>query len=359
MDEIRIGLVGARRGLFVPMACRIIGGMQVVAVHDTLEENAAAAAAEIPDCKVFGPDGWEAFLASGINAAVIASPIPFHAAQSIACLERGIHVLCEVTATASLDEAMRLASAANASSATYTLAENCCFLDGIELFKRITRAGLLGRVFHAEGSYLHDCRHLYCNPDGSRTWRGEGGLGVYCTHPLGPILDIMDDRITQVTCVATPVDTVVPGMPGIGNHQMLLRTAKGGSIMLRVDHMSPQPYRMQVQVQGSAGVCELIYGQDTEPRICMSGEHAWSPATPYIERFIPDRMAPVAGADRLGHDTMEYWMLKEWAAALHDGTPVPIDVHRALDYTLPGIVAQASALQGGVALPVPDSRTWR
>ncbi|MGC9320495.1 MAG: hypothetical protein ACP5KN_20850, partial [Armatimonadota bacterium] len=43
--------------------------------------------------------------------------------------------------------------------------------------------------------------------------------------------------------------------------------------------------------------------------------------------------------------------------ALLDDRPVPIDVYRMCDYTVPGIIAARSAEQGGQPMTVPDMRT--
>jgi predicted dehydrogenase len=368
VNDIRIGVIGANRGLFVPNACKIVGSMRVEAIFDIVEERARNAAGKIDGCRAFGPDQWEAFLDSGINAVVVASPIPFHAEQSAACLDHGLHVLSEVTAARTIDEARKLAQAAARSRGSYMMAENCCFLDEAQLFQRIARAGELGETQHAEGGYLHDCRELWRKPDGSLTWFANQ-MGVYASHPLGPILDILDDRVASVSCQATPIATVEKDVPGMNNFLLLMRTARGKSIYVRVNQMSPRPYRCYFHVQGSGGVCEYNYPggggttgfrfhEDGLPRISLHGEEKWEDPAIYRQRYLGDRATVPAGADKLGHGTIEYWMMKAWGEALLAGRPVPIDVHRGLDYTLPGILAEESLRLGGAAVAVPDSRTW-
>ena len=46
----------------------------------------------------------------------------------------------------------------------------------------------------------------------------------------------------------------------------------------------------------------------------------------------------------------------EFIAAIRAGQPPPIDVYRALDYTVPGLISEQSIAQGGVPLPIPDFR---
>ena len=365
MDELRIGVIGAgnagvgsSRGNFVDHVCRVLGGARVTAVFDVLEENARRAAADIADCRAFGPGDWPAFLDSGIQAAVVASPIPFHARQSIECLDRGLHVLCEVTAAADVTEAQELVRASARSTATYMLAENCNFMDEIEQIRQMVRRGDLGNVYHAESGYLHDCKHLWRQADGTQTWRGSGGIGVYCTHSLGPVLDILDDRVERVSCMAHSASMFDAENPAAGNFSQVMRTVGGATIGLRIDTMSPRPYALPFRFQGTRGACEFVYGEDKEPRVSLGDAHEWRPlgdvgaGLPAAARDVPEE------ARSIGHGTMEYWMMKAWLEAVREGDPVPIDVYRALDYTLPGIIARESALRDGEPLTVPDPREW-
>ncbi len=367
MNEIRIGVIGANRGLFVPKACAVIDSMRVTAIFDIAENKARQAAAKT-GCRGFGPDKWEDFLDCGINSVVVASPIPCHAEQSVACLERGLHVLSEVTAARTVDEARKLVHAASRSRGTYMLAENCCYLDEAKLFERMARAGELGEILHAEGGYLHDCRTLWRKPDGSPTWFANQ-MGVYASHPLGPILDIMNDRVTSVLCQALPIAIMEKDIPGMNNFLMLMRTVGEKSIYMRVNQMSPRPYSCYFNVQGTRGVCEynfpgggerggFRFANDDLPRICLNHEEKWEDPAAYCSRYLTDRSEVPPAAAELGHGTMEYWMLKAWAEALLGDRPMPIDVHRGLDMTLPGIMAEESLRRGGEAVAVPDSRTW-
>jgi hypothetical protein len=48
--------------------------------------------------------------------------------------------------------------------------------------------------------------------------------------------------------------------------------------------------------------------------------------------------------------------VRDWVAAIVDGAASPIDVYRALDFTVPGLVSEESIVRGGVPLRVPDFR---
>jgi hypothetical protein len=57
-----------------------------------------------------------------------------------------------------------------------------------------------------------------------------------------------------------------------------------------------------------------------------------------------------------GHGTAEWAMVNAFVDAIQQGRPSPIDVHTALDMTLPGLCAHLSSQRGGVPVEVPDYR---
>ena len=62
---------------------------------------------------------------------------------------------------------------------------------------------------------------------------------------------------------------------------------------------------------------------------------------------------------RAGHGGGDFFIVRDFIAAIRAGAAPPIDVYRALDYTVPGLVSEQSIARGGVPLPVPDFRPVR
>ena len=62
--------------------------------------------------------------------------------------------------------------------------------------------------------------------------------------------------------------------------------------------------------------------------------------------------------NRDGHAGADVITMIDYINALYEGKKVPIDIHAALDMTLPGLISQQSVLENGKWLPVPDSRDW-
>jgi predicted dehydrogenase len=369
MPDIRFGVIGLRRGRSFVRSCKVVGGATVAALYDVDAARVRGAADEI-GARAF--TDYDAFLASDIDAVIIASPLPYHARQAIAALGAGKHVLSEVTAADNLEDARALVAAArrvpSGRSAIYMLAENYRYLDEVELLKRLHDAGRFGSLYYGEGEYIHDCRGLWYNEDGSLTWRGQGRLSVYCTHSLGPLLYITGDRVASVSALAVPGGKFDPQVTYPTMHLMQMTTTGGIVLRVRVDHVSPRPHQMAYYaLQGTAGSYEAWRGGGDSSKVWLADEHEpslfhapaqWHPLAEQGPRHIPDRLAAPPEARVGGHGTSEYWMLRDFLAAARGEVPPPIDVYTGLDYTLPGICAVTSAGAGGAPVAVPDPRAW-
>lgn len=363
---IRFGVIGLRRGASFVRLCRATQGATVTALFDIDAGSVETAAADI-GAKAFS--NFEDFLNADIDAVVVASPLPFHAGQAAQALRAGKHVLSEVTACLDLDQAQDLVAAARESDAIYMMAENYRYLDEVELLKRLHDDGRFGDTYFLEGEYLHDCKDLWFDSDGQMTWRGRGQLGVYCTHSLGPLLYITGERVTSVSCVAVPGGKCIPDNHNPTMHLMQMVTDQGTVMRVRVDHVSPRPHQMAFYaVQGTRGSFESWRGHGDTSKIWLEDEHEpsrvsgegaqWHATQPFAERYIPERLNVPEEARLGGHGTSEFWLLRDFLATLHGEIASPIDVHRALDYTLPGIAALESAQTLGTPITVPDSRLF-
>lgn len=55
-----------------------------------------------------------------------------------------------------------------------------------------------------------------------------------------------------------------------------------------------------------------------------------------------------------GHEGSHHFLVDDFARAVTGSTLPPVNAWVAARYTLPGLIAHQSALQGGVRLPIPD-----
>jgi myo-inositol 2-dehydrogenase / D-chiro-inositol 1-dehydrogenase len=104
---IGVGMMGADH---VARLHSRISGARVVVVSDAFTEKAEQIAARIPGCRVVA-DPLAAIADPDVDAVVIASPGQFHETQVLACIERGIPVLCEKPLTMDAESSLAVVRA--------------------------------------------------------------------------------------------------------------------------------------------------------------------------------------------------------------------------------------------------------
>ena len=364
--KLRIGIAG-KRGLAFVSGFRAVPEVEIAALceRDPGVLREAGAKHSIPQQFT----EFDAML-EAVDAVVVATPMPLHVTQSVQALQAGKHVLSEVTAAVSLDECWRLLDAVQASGKTYMLAENYCYLQPNVLIREMIRQGLFGTPYFGEGEYLHEVRALHHHPDGSPTWRAFWQVGVngctYGTHSLGPVMQWFtaadpNERIATVTCLGTGRHTD-PAHPHDDTTLMLCRLRSGKLIKIRLDMLSNRPHLpTYYSLQGTQGVYEAARFPGEEARVWLGenrpDEHRqWQPLSAF-EAHLPARYRERAQeAAQAGHGGGDYHVGRAFAEAVRDGSPPPIDIFDALEWTAAGLCSQLSIANGGLPIRVPDFR---
>ncbi|MDF2670193.1 MAG: gfo/Idh/MocA family oxidoreductase, partial [Paenibacillus sp.] len=167
--------------------------VEVAAVCDQDAEVLAKAGDElsIPSSNRF--TDYDRFLEADIDFVMIGSPVPVHAEHTIRALDKGKHVLCEVTAANTVEDCMRIIEAVERTGLTYMMAENTVYFHFFQEWNHLAHSGQLGQIFYAECEYVHEIRNRIIDPiTGRRYWRDERAPLHYCSHSLGPILNMLD-----------------------------------------------------------------------------------------------------------------------------------------------------------------------
>ncbi len=352
---IRFGGVGLRRGLGLLDSLARHPHVDVVAVCDRALDRLVAECSPVDRLRQAGAtveatyNDFEVFLQHEMDAVLIATPAPLHATMSIAALDAELHTLCEVPAVYRADEADALLAAARRSPAKYMMAENCCYWGFIQAWKRMVAEGRIGHVTYAEAEYVHDVPELMTRPDGSPTWRASLYPLQYCTHSLGPLLEILDDRVVSVVAMDTGPRRH-PEWPAPDQAVGLFRTAAGRVIKILCSFSNARrPPHHYYSIYGTKGTLETTrHGPLRTLANLDDAPHGQDPVELALG-FDPDVLgAPeTAGAPAGdGHGGADTAMLCDFVGCLLDDRPSPIDASRALAFTLPGLCARASAEQG-------------
>ncbi len=363
MDTWKVGIVGLRRGRGFVSLFGAHPRVEVTALCDINEDSVAdlGEAFGLPDSALF--TDFDEFVAADTDIVMIATPIRYHAPQTIASLEAGKDVLCEQTAAYTVEECEQIVDAVRRTGRTYMMAENYCYFHYIREWQKLTQAGKLGTIFHAEAEYVHEIEHLLIDEKtGEYHWRHERPPIWYCAHCLGPLLTLMEDRIVSAAGASAgfhkhPDQTDHPGF--LDMEIGLFRTEKGALIKIARSQVAPRyPHLVYYSLYGTKGYLE-------------NGRSGTGPTQGYrwIEGETPDseggqRQAeeidcPVVDPDapdeakQGGHGTSEYYMIRDFLDAIESSQRPPIDVMRSMDFTVPGIIAHESAMTDGSWRDVP------
>ena len=365
MEKLKVGVLGLGRGKSHLKGFLALENAEVIGACDRFPKlrELGEEIAEGRNVKIV-PE-FDELLEMRPDAVVVATNGKLQVEHACQAMEAGCHVLSEVPGAYSFEEFVRLRNVVQQTGRFYMLAENSCFLDFLRYWRKWLTEGRIGPVSIAEAEYLHYLPYTLVAPDGSRLapsearaqgrtdlvdlWRADQPPIQYLTHDLGPLLEVLDDRCVSVVCLEAPWRG--PETPLRSDGQIALyHTAKGALIKILITLNTPQPgahrYRL-MGVQGTAewfsyeGFCRLIEWVLREPETWQRVDIGTAP---------PDVDAST------GHGGTDVAIARHFTESLLDGKPPPIDVYRAIEYTLPGILAARSAELGGQSIAIPDMR---
>jgi predicted dehydrogenase len=351
MAKYRIGLVGVHRGSALAYPFSVFPETEIVALCDLDESRLADAGAHyhVPDRELY--TAYEDFLAAPIDVVVIGTPIQLHAGQAVQAMEAGMHVLSEVTAAWTIEECEQIVDTVKRTKQVYMLAENNCYLHYIRTWKRWIDAGRLGDIFYAEAEYVHNIRELlWDDASGETFWRLERPPIYYCSHSLGPLLMLMEDRVVQATGAHSGYGTVPNRGPSCLNMEVaLFKTQKGAVIKVLRSQVALRPSIHFYSLYGTKGMVEN--GREggwtgSRGRLYVEEEAGGSHEFQDVDCPASDPDAPPEAYGG-GHGTIEYDLVCDFIAVLNSGSiRPPIDVIKAMDMTVPGICAHEAAMTG-------------
>jgi len=355
MKKWQIGIVGLHRG---PGFARQFTGhpdAEVTALCDINEETVTAVGDRfgVPDSALF--TDYEDFVNAPIDIVVVSTPIPYHARQAITAMENGKHVLSEVTAAYTVEDCIAIVETVKRTGQTYMMAENYCYFHFIREWKKMIDAGRLGKIFYAEGEYVHELHSRILNQEtGAMYWRVNRAPIYYCSHSLGPLLYLMDDRVVKATGAHSGYNIFPPLGPGcIDMEVALFKTQKGAVIkILRSSMAYREPPVVFYSLYGTKGFIENDRGRERKGKLYLDGEMPRRPGYEEIEAPTVDPNAPPEARSG-GHGTSEYYLVRDFLDAVENNTRPPIDAVRAMDFTLPGICAHEAAMSDGKWVDVP------
>lgn len=393
IPDVGIGVVGlGMRGGDAVERLSFVPGCHVAAVCDVESDRAQAS------IKYLEGKGLKANAYSGeelsyralcedpsVDLVYICTDWMHHVPVALYAMEHGKHVAIEVPSAETLQACWDLVDTSERTRRHCMILENCCY-DFFELTAlAMAQAGVFGEIIHAEGAYLHNL-----DPYWKRYWnnwrlefnkqhRGD----LYPTHGFGPVCQALNihrgDRLQTLVAMDTNPfngpkhESARTGEPckdfaGGDVTTTMIRTAKGKTILLEHDVMTPRPYSRMYQLVGTDGYA----GKYPVQQICLREEGAESVDYQNLGRekvytgdALKELMArypnPVltpeleATAKEVGgHGGMDFIMDYRLIYCLNKGLPLDMDVYDLAEWCCVTELSRISLEHGCAPVEVPD-----
>src|SRR3989454_9972026 len=192
MADISIGVIGAG-GMGTRHVLNLqhyVKGARVVAIYDLDQERASHVAAECGSATSFS-DPMQLIQDAGVDAVVIASPDPTHAAFVHACLRHHKPVLCEKPLATKADEALKIIEAEQALGRRFISVGFMRRFDPQHVaVRQVVAAGEIGRPILFKG--------VHRNPMIPPLWTGEVVVTNAAIHDIDSTRWLLGQEITEV-----------------------------------------------------------------------------------------------------------------------------------------------------------------
>lgn len=365
MEKIKMGVVGVRRGDAYVKSFHLGDRSEITAVCDINPDNAAKVGEflGLPESAIYSD--YDAFLNSDIDAVAIVTPIPFHEEQVVKALEAGKDVFSEVTMSNTIEGCLHIYETVKRTGRKYMMAENYVYLDFIDKWKKYIDDDRIGRIHYAEAEYVHDIRgRLMENATGQNVDKVEGGTFWrtyrppihYCSHCLGPLMYLIGngDYITKATAWGKDNTIVEDLWPSTIDMQVgLFETKQGRIVKILRSQVTPRsPHIVTYGVYGTEGSLETgrTEGYDTVgTRFFAKTDRAAVPMNCNGTRLDCPIEVKSVGA----HGTSDYYGARVFLDYLQYGIEPYMNVDRAAEITLPGLIAHEAAVEQYVWKDVP------
>lgn len=347
--SIGVAVVGLGFGRLFAHLYDLHPDSRLVALCDPSAEALAPLAAGFPQARVFS--ALEEVLACPeVDAVHVATPAPLHAEQCLAVMRAGRAVMCAVPAALTEEDCRRLIDAQEATGANYMMAETNAYVPAVLYAEELLAGGEMGEIVHAEADYVHNITPAR-RPEGTPPWRWGYPPMWYATHSLGPIVKVSRQRVTEVTCFG---GGQVPegyreawGNP-FGFETALFRLSGGATAKVSIGFANVSAYPNEL-VRFYGTKMSLFAHEQPRCDVLTRGGEAQCVYLPDYRHRLPEPLRVDSP-----HYNSHPHLVHEWISSIREGREPAVGVREAVAYTLPGLVAHESALQGGKTLPVPD-----
>ncbi len=365
--RIRIGIIGGRfgAGFFFHEHPQCI----VEAVSD-LRDDRREHLMQVYKCAKSYPSLEKLILDPKIDAVFIATEAPNHHRHVMAALDAGKHVLCAVPCVMTLEDCETLRDKVKSTGLTYMMAETSYYRQNTISVRKFFKEGKFGQLISAAAEYNHPgLESLFFESNGAPTWRHGFPPMNYPTHCTSFLIAVTGERLTSVSCI------------GWGDDSPILKNNSYENPFWNetafFETNRRRPFRVEVNWKGAYRGMERgewrgskmsffspheERGSSTIVRVSDQTGHddgGFVQGANIVETYQQPLwwktdMLPKPLRHDSGHGGSHTFITHEFIDALINNRQPAVNIHEAIAYTAPGIVAHQSALKGGETLKIPD-----
>jgi predicted dehydrogenase len=305
-----------------------------------------------------------------IDAVGVFTEGPNHVKHVLECLNHGKHVLCAVPAVwGSVEEAEILFEAVKRSGLIYMMAETSYYQQPTISARKFYEEGKFGNLYYCESEYQHPGLESIYFENGKRTWRYGVAPMHYPTHCTAHLISVSGERLLKVTCNGwgdnDPILKDNAYNNPFWNESAMFTTNKGNSFRVnvwwkgahlgceRADWIGDQMSFYSANPLGTGPM--IVYGTEQLGKDDAGFTRNKGRKEVYQQpKWWATDLLPEPLRHESGHHGSHTFITHEFISACLQNRRPTVDIHEALAYTVPGIVAHESALRGGEQLTIPQ-----
>ncbi|MDD5678746.1 MAG: Gfo/Idh/MocA family oxidoreductase [Kiritimatiellae bacterium] len=389
MKRTKVGVIGCgprSQGSTIKNILNI-KGYQLTAICDKYEplmqKTVERHKDRIGDVKLYRDSG-KMLKEADIEAVFVVVEPENNAALVCESLAAGKHTYCDVPLAYTIEDCWRVVLAAEKTGLKFLMGEQVRYSPRIQAWSRMVREGRLGKIVYAQGEYLHGMgpTRFYMDPATgeqihyaevlkgrkavkSRIWKMKHPI-YYLPHELSPLLRVIDDRITRVSCVGTRSDRgyVFDFLPMADMEVALMRTEKDAIMRMAAGFtistmQKGGPSMHWHHVMGTKGVLEQSRDPRTKEDLVYLGDDFISPEAParIAWEFNPNLISKeIRDSGHGGLDFGPYSHFSKWLLDDKYNLEELLTVYKAAETAAPAVLAGLSAEKNGEWFDVPDFR---
>ncbi|MFN5559257.1 MAG: Gfo/Idh/MocA family protein [Opitutaceae bacterium] len=304
-----------------------------------------------------------------IDAVHINTPIPDHAAQSIAALRAGKHVACTVPMATSVADCRTIVDLTQRTGLRYMMMETVVYAREYLFIKELYDRGELGKIQFLQASHQQDM-------DGwPNYWPGLPPMW-YATHCVGPMLALTNAAAEYVSCfgsgtIRRELVKHYKSPFAVETAHVKLRDSDLTARIIRSLFDTARQYRESIDVYGSKKSFEWTLVEN-EPHVLHTAklpEHKIPKkiTVPDYAKRLPKGIRPfttkgvydlgkkthLSFTQGAGHGGSHPHLAHEFVTALVEGREPYPNARQSANWTCVGLCAHESALRGGRIVRLP------